>query len=190
MAIEHAAAGAGWSGIRAWRKARRVELVAARVGFALEERKRWNERITALLEAGFPVWPGTVIGFCWPYRGEFDARFVIRRWRDQGAVAALPEVIEKARPLQFREWWPGVAMKPGVYDRSFLGSSVPMTNFSGWRVFTYTPMTARTTVTAVNIEMAMPRAMVTAKPRTGPDRTQNSRRVAISVVTLESTMVA
>ena len=51
-------------------------------------------------------------------------------------------------------------------------------------------MIAFTTETAVNIEMAMPRAMVTAKPRTGPDPNQNSRRVAIRAVTLELMMVA
>jgi 5,10-methenyltetrahydrofolate synthetase len=105
-----------WNEIKAWRKARRAELIAARTAFAPVQRKAWNERITALLEAGFAFPPGTVIGFCWPYKDEFDARFAIRRWRDGGAIAALPEVVEKARPLQFRKWWPGVPMKPGVYD--------------------------------------------------------------------------
>ena len=47
----------------------------------------------------------------------------------------------------------------------------------------------RTIATAVNIEMMMPRPMVIAKPRTGPEPNQNSRTVAISVVTLLSTMV-
>ena len=53
-----------------------------------------------------------------------------------------------------------------------------------------TAMIAATTETAVNIEMAMPSPMVTAKPRTGPEPNQNSSAVAISAVTLESTMVA
>jgi 5,10-methenyltetrahydrofolate synthetase len=116
MAIEHVPTSEDWNEIKAWRKARRAQLIAARISFAPEQRKRWNERITALLEAGFPVPSGAVIGFCWPYQGEFDARFAVRRWRDRGAIAALPEVIEKAHPLQFREWWPGVVMKSGVYD--------------------------------------------------------------------------
>ena len=29
-------------------------------------------------------------------------------------MAALPEVQGKGRPLQFRQWWPGVAMVPGA----------------------------------------------------------------------------
>jgi len=104
-----------WNEIKAWRKARRAELIAARTAFAPAERKTWSERITALLEAHFAFPPGAVIGFCWPYKDEFDARFVIRRWRDGGAITALPEVVEKAGPLQFRKWWPGVPMRPGVY---------------------------------------------------------------------------
>jgi 5,10-methenyltetrahydrofolate synthetase len=105
-----------WNEIKLWRKERRAELITARAAIAPEQRKAWSKRITALLEAGFAVPSGTVIGFCWPYRGEFDARFAVRHWRNQGAIAALPEVIEKARPLQFRKWWPGAPMRPGVYD--------------------------------------------------------------------------
>jgi hypothetical protein len=54
---------------------------------------------------------------------------------------------------------------------------------------TTSPMMTRTTATAVNIEIAMPSIMVTAKPRTGPEPTMNSSAVAISVVTLASTIV-
>lgn len=105
-----------WNEIKLWRKARREELITARAAFAPGQRKPWGERITALLETGFAVPTGAVIGFCWPYKGEFDARFAVRHWREQGATAALPEVVEKARPLKFRKWWPGAPMTPGVYD--------------------------------------------------------------------------
>jgi 5,10-methenyltetrahydrofolate synthetase len=105
-----------WNEIKAWRKERRAELIGTRAAFAPGQRKAWSKRITALLDAGFAVPPAAVVGFCWPYKGEFDARFQLRRWRDGGAIAALPEVVEKARPMRFRKWWPGVPMKPGVYD--------------------------------------------------------------------------
>ena len=104
-----------WNEVKAWRKDRRAELIAVRVALELAQRKELDTRITALLEAGFPVPTGAVIGFCWPYRGEFDARFAVRRWREAGALAALPEVVERARPLRFREWWPGAPMRRGVY---------------------------------------------------------------------------
>jgi hypothetical protein len=50
-------------------------------------------------------------------------------------------------------------------------------------------MITRTIDTAVNIEIAMPRPMVTAKPRTGPEPNMKRRAVAISAVRLESTIV-
>ncbi|HTE16646.1 MAG TPA: 5-formyltetrahydrofolate cyclo-ligase [Burkholderiales bacterium] len=105
-----------WNEIKAWRKARREALIAARTAFAPGQLEIWNERITVLLEAGFTFPSGTVVGFCWPYKNEFDARFVVRHWRDENAITALPEVVEKAQPLQFRKWWPGAPMTPGVYD--------------------------------------------------------------------------
>lgn len=105
-----------WSTIKEWRKKRRAELIGARTAFPPGERREWNTRITRLLEAGFPVQQRAVVGFCWPYRGEFDLRFLLRRWRDAGVVTALPEVVESGHPLRFREWWPGAPMKRGVYD--------------------------------------------------------------------------
>ncbi len=37
-------------------------------------------------------------------------------FRAEGGRSALPEVVQKATPLRFRQWWPGVPMAPGVYD--------------------------------------------------------------------------
>jgi 5,10-methenyltetrahydrofolate synthetase len=102
--------------IKAWRKAQRVALIDRRAAVDAALRRRWNERMTRLLEQGFPVLAGRVVAFCWPYKGEFDARFAVRYWRDRGATAALPEVVAKAQPLRFRKWWPGAPTTPGVYD--------------------------------------------------------------------------
>jgi 5-formyltetrahydrofolate cyclo-ligase len=104
-----------WNEVKPWRKARRAELFATRIAIAPQRRKAWNDRITALPETGFPVPAGAIVGFCWPYKGEFDARFAVRHWCERGAIAALPEVVEKARPMQFRKWWPGAPMTKGVY---------------------------------------------------------------------------
>ena len=104
-----------WDKIKIWRKARRGELIAARSSVARGQREAWGQQITTLLNAIFAFPSGTVVGFCWPYRNEFDARFAVRHWRDRGVIAALPEVVEKARPLQFRQWWPGAPMRAGAY---------------------------------------------------------------------------
>lgn len=105
-----------WDEIRAWRKARRSELVTRRSQVPEAERRRWNERLTQRLLGAFALSDDSVVGFCWPFQGEFDARFAVRTWRDQGATAALPEVVQPKAPLQFRRWWPGAPMRAGVYD--------------------------------------------------------------------------
>ena len=105
-----------WNEIKAWRKAQRAELIARREAVSPETRHAWNERMTALLESGFPDLAGRVIAICWPYKGEFDARYAARHWREHGATTALPEVVAKATPLRFRKWWPGAPTRRGVYD--------------------------------------------------------------------------
>jgi 5,10-methenyltetrahydrofolate synthetase len=66
--------------------------------------------------AGFPILKSMVVGFCWPFQREFDSRFAIREFRRQGAVAALPVVVQRGAPLQFRQWWPGAPVARGVFD--------------------------------------------------------------------------
>ena len=102
--------------MKSWRKLARADLIARRTAVPLHELRQWNVAITDLIEAGFPMLASMTIGFCWPFKNEFDARFLIRHFRDRGATAALPAVVEKAGPLQFRKWWPGAPMTPGVYD--------------------------------------------------------------------------
>lgn len=105
-----------WNEIKTWRKAQRAELIARREAVEPAARQAWNARMTERLIAGFPALAGRIVAFCWPYRSEFDARFAVRRWREGGATAALPEVVAKATPLRFRKWWPGAPTRPGVYD--------------------------------------------------------------------------
>ena len=105
-----------WNEIKVWRKGQRAALIARREALDGETRNRWKGHITERLEQCFPMLAGMVIGFCWPYKGEFDPRFAIRDWRGRGAIAALPEVVAKGSPLRFRKWWPGAPMAPGVYN--------------------------------------------------------------------------
>ena len=105
-----------WSEIRSWRRQKRAELIARRVALDSTRRRELNVAISAHIEAGFALLAGMTVGFCWPFKGEFDARFAIRNFRSRGAAAALPVVVAKAVPLQFRAWWPGAPMTSGVYD--------------------------------------------------------------------------
>jgi len=105
-----------WKDISAWRREQRSRWIDYRCALPAAQRLAWGERMTALLCEAVPLRPGTVVGFCWPFKAEFDARFAVRYWREQGAVAALPEVVAKGQPLRFRQWWPGAPMTRGVYD--------------------------------------------------------------------------
>jgi 5-formyltetrahydrofolate cyclo-ligase len=105
-----------WQHISAWRKAQRAQWIAWRCAVLPAQRAVWGQRMTALLRAMLPAPQRMVIGFCWPFKAEFDARFAVRYWREHGATAALPEVVGQGRPLRFRRWWPGAPMTRGVYD--------------------------------------------------------------------------
>jgi len=105
-----------WRDVSAWRKAQRESWIAWRGEVPDNQRIKWDLRITEWLRPLLDKPQGMVVGFCWPYKAEFDARFAVRHWRDQGALAALPEVVGKGKPLRFRRWWPGAPMTRGVYD--------------------------------------------------------------------------
>lgn len=104
------------SELKAWRKQQRLAFIAQRLGLEEERRREWDSRIERLLNTAFVLPRGMVVGFCWPYKGEFDARRTVLRLRKMGARAALPAVFDKKGPLQFSEWWPGVAMALGAYE--------------------------------------------------------------------------
>jgi 5,10-methenyltetrahydrofolate synthetase len=98
------------------RKAQRAELIARRLAAPAADRERWSARIEASLRSGFSALEGMTVGFCWPFQGEFDARPFVEDLRRRGGRTVLPAVVAKGHPLEFREWWPGVAMLNGVYD--------------------------------------------------------------------------
>jgi 5,10-methenyltetrahydrofolate synthetase len=100
--------------VSAWRKSLRTQLIEARNALAPEQLTRYRETIDGHLARGFPGLARGVLAFCWPYKGEYDARFLARTLRKQGAVTALPVVVAPKAPLVFREWHPGVRLESGV----------------------------------------------------------------------------
>ncbi len=102
--------------LKARRTAERAMLVARRLAAPPEDHARWSALIEASLRGGFSALEGMIVGFCWPFQGEFDARPFVTDLQRRGVHIVLPAVVAKAQPLKFREWWPGVAMSKGVYD--------------------------------------------------------------------------
>ena len=106
-----------WEEIKAWRKAQRA---AARRDDARRsaetERKRMERAHHAHLLDGFEMPRDAVVGFCWPYqrgvRCPLRGAALARCGRDRSLAGSGG----RRAPLQFRKWWPGAPMRPGVYD--------------------------------------------------------------------------
>jgi len=99
--------------LKSWRKAERSRLIAARESLDGATRGAFRQRIDAHLWRSFPGLAGARLAFCWPIRGEYDARRLVQKLRERGTVAALPVVVAPGQPLVFREWHPGVILASG-----------------------------------------------------------------------------
>lgn len=99
-----------------WRKTERRRLIAAREALDAPTLERFRRRIDAALERSFPGLAAAKLAFCWPIRGEYDARHLARTLRGRGALTALPVVVAPKQPLVFREWHPGVELALGPLD--------------------------------------------------------------------------
>ena len=99
--------------LKQWRKAERGRLIAAREALDEATLEQYRQRIDAHIERAFPGLALSKLAFCWPIKGEYDARHLTRTLRERGALTALPVVIAPRTPLVFREWHPGVEMAIG-----------------------------------------------------------------------------
>lgn len=92
--------------LRIWRRELRLRLIAAREAMPAAEHAAKSDLIEAALAQLLIARSPCVVGFCWPYRAEFDARALIGRWLAQDASrrAALPVIVQPRAPLVFRQW--------------------------------------------------------------------------------------
>ncbi|WP_183435515.1 5-formyltetrahydrofolate cyclo-ligase [Methylobacterium sp. R2-1] len=109
------ATNADWATIRDWRKATRDKLIAQRSALSAEERAAQSSRIGQSLRDALEPYAGGLVGFYWPFRGEFDPRGVVGALRERGTRLALPVIVERGQPLVFREWTPGSLMVQGTW---------------------------------------------------------------------------
>ncbi len=113
--------------LKAWRRAERERLIAARVAVAPEVLDAWRRRIDGYLERSFPGLARCRLAFCWPIKGEYDARHLARTLRERGALTALPVVVAPKNPLLFREGRPGIALARGPLDIPYPANSQELT---------------------------------------------------------------
>ena len=101
--------------IKAWRKEQRAQLIPARVAIPDQTREAWTASMIASLESVVMAVDGPV-SFYWPFRGEPNLRPLMRRMVAAGRIVALPVVVQKGQPLEFRPWTPGCTMELGVWN--------------------------------------------------------------------------
>lgn len=114
---------------RARRKALRTELVTRRQALHPAELAPIHAAIESHLDALLARLSPRSVGFTWPYRGEFDALALMRRWlaTDDARWAALPVVGEKGQPMTFRRWAPDSVMDSDRYGIPFPATGDPVT---------------------------------------------------------------
>jgi 5-formyltetrahydrofolate cyclo-ligase len=113
--------------LKLWRRTERNRLIAARAALAPETLDAWRQRIDRALELSFPGLVNCRLAFCWPIKGEYDARHFARTLRSRGALTALPVVVAAKQPLIFREWHPGVHLANGPLNIPFPDESSAVT---------------------------------------------------------------
>jgi 5-formyltetrahydrofolate cyclo-ligase len=104
-----------WHELKQWRKAERERLLAVRQGVPPAERRRCSEHIEALVRELVAERPG-ILGVYWPFRAEFDPRGLVDWAVAEGRGVALPVVVDKQGPLEYRAWRPGETLVDGVWN--------------------------------------------------------------------------
>jgi len=99
-----------------WRRRERERLIAARLAVAPEERRLWCAAIERNLAELLATLPGRTIGAYWPVKGEFDPLALADRLVAQGCTVALPAVVDRKDPLEYRRWRRGMEMEAGRHD--------------------------------------------------------------------------
>lgn len=101
--------------VKRWRRGERERLIAQRQAMPSDERRRLGTLIEAELRALITARPG-ILGVYWPFRAEFDPRSLIEWAVAAGHTVALPVVIDRQGPLEYRSWRPGETLVDGVWN--------------------------------------------------------------------------
>lgn len=105
-----------WSDVLRWRRAERKRLIDDRLALAQAERQIRSDEIARHLDRAVGRVAGRIVGTYWPFRGEPD----LRNWGieivERGGRIALPVVIQKGWPLEYRIWTPGDPLERGVWN--------------------------------------------------------------------------
>jgi 5-formyltetrahydrofolate cyclo-ligase len=100
--------------VKQWRRSERERLIAWRMAAPTEQRRQWSAEIEKSLRDILAERPGA-LGVYWPFRAEFDPRPLVDWAVAVGRTVALPVVVDKKGPLDYRAWRPGEPLVDGVW---------------------------------------------------------------------------
>lgn len=109
-----------------WRKGKRTELIAARVALSSSEHQAASAGIYKHLVSLFSPMPRSLIGAYWPFRREYNILAFLEWLTGRRHEVALPVVVGKGMPLEFRRWTRDMEMVSGVYDIPHPASGDPV----------------------------------------------------------------
>jgi 5-formyltetrahydrofolate cyclo-ligase len=101
--------------LKAWRRGERQRLLALRTRAPAAERRLWGQKIEARLRSLLDKRTNFILGVYWPFQAEFDPRPLIDWLVATGSAVALPAVVDKKGPLEYRAWRPGEELVDGVW---------------------------------------------------------------------------
>jgi 5-formyltetrahydrofolate cyclo-ligase len=102
--------------LKAWRRSERERLLAMRTAVPQPERRAWGQEIEHRLRTLLSKRPNIILGVYWPFQAEFDPRPLIDWFIAAGSSVALPAVVDKKGPLEYRAWRPGDKLVDGVWN--------------------------------------------------------------------------
>ncbi|MFD0986134.1 5-formyltetrahydrofolate cyclo-ligase [Methyloligella solikamskensis] len=102
--------------LKRWRHTQRNRLIEERLYLSPEIRSFYARQIVEKLNQYLPDVKGLTISGYWPCKGEPDLRPWLNSLPRRGARAALPVVIAKDEPLNFRTWREGDPLERGVWN--------------------------------------------------------------------------
>jgi 5-formyltetrahydrofolate cyclo-ligase len=102
--------------LKAWRRSERQRLLTLRTGAPPDQRRQWGQKIDERLRPLLRDRAGLTLGVYWPFQAEFDPRLLIDWLIAMGSAVALPAVVDKKGPLEYRAWRPGEALVDGVWN--------------------------------------------------------------------------
>ncbi|MEJ1961605.1 MAG: 5-formyltetrahydrofolate cyclo-ligase [Gammaproteobacteria bacterium] len=105
-----------WEEIRTWRKRTRQVLIEQRMATPAHLRLARGEVAKQKLIDAISFSTGDALGIYWPMRGEMDVRDIARKHVQAGGVVGLPVVVQRAAPVEFWKWEPGMKMQRGIWD--------------------------------------------------------------------------